>query len=187
MPDRRDELLNFLIATVEEPGVLLAERDHARIGASDLLTHRLGGVEVASEACGLVVPVGPVGAVQRLPKAEPKRGLAGMERQGQQAVAALVDGGERDEPLTELGPAIGQERRAEHQQCEPARGHAALELGGHALAKAEVARGEDAGRVQPQGVFEVAVDPRAVGGAVHDEEIVLRKKTARRPVETRRR
>ena len=42
-------------------------------------------------------------------------GLTLVEFQGQKAVAALVDGGERDKPLAEFRPAIGQERGAEHQ------------------------------------------------------------------------
>ena len=172
----RHELLDLVVAAVEEAGVLLAERDHAGIGAGDGLDRRLGGVEVAAEPGGLVVPAGPVGAVERLAEAEPQGGLAGVQGQGQQAVATLVDGGERDEPLAELGPAVGQERRAEHEQGEAARGHATLELGRDALAQTEVARGEHASRVQAQRRLEVAVDPGAVGLGMDDEEVVRRRR-----------
>ena len=174
LADERQEVLDLVVAAVEEAGVLLAEGDHAGVGAGDGLDRRLGRVEVAPEPGGLVVPAGPVGAVERLAEAEPQGGLAGVQGQGQQAVAALVDRGERDEPLAELGPAVGQEGGAEHEQGVSAGRHAPLELGRDALAQPEVARGEHAGRLQAQHGLEVAVDPGAVGLGMDDEEVELR-------------
>ena len=174
LANERQEFLDLDVAAVEEAGVLLAERDHAGIRAGDGFDRGLGCVEVASEPGGLVVPAGPVGAVERLAEAEPQGGLAGVQGQGQQAVAALVDRGECDEPFAELGPAIGQEGGAEHEQGESAGRHPTLELVRDELAQAEVARREHAGRLQAQHGLEIAVDPGAVDFGMDDEKIELR-------------
>ncbi len=91
LADERYELCDLRFAAVEEPRVLLAEGDHAGVGAGGDLDSRLGCVEVAPEPGGLVVPAGPVFAVQRLAEAEPQRCLAGVQGQGQQSVVALID------------------------------------------------------------------------------------------------
>ena len=104
-----------------------------------------------AEPGGLLVPPGPVGAVERLAEAEPQGGLAGVQGQGQETFRPSSTRGERDEPLAELRPAVGQERRAEHQQRESAGRHRPLELVRDRLAQPEVARGETRGPVPGPG------------------------------------
>jgi len=98
-----------------------------------------------------------------------------VQGQSQQAVATLIDGGERDQPFAQLGPAVSQERGAEHEKRESARRHATLELTDDARAQPEVARGHHAAGIQAQRMLEIAIDPCAVGLGMDDEEVVLRR------------
>ena len=115
-----------------------------------------------------------VGEVEPDAEAEAQGKVAGLSVDRQEPVLARLDARERDELLAEPRPLVGEERRAEHEQRESARCNGALELGRHGGRRVELARGDRAAGFKPESGLEVALDPRAVGVGVDDEEVILR-------------
>src|SRR5206468_496179 len=56
LTDERQEVLDLVVAAVEEPGILLAKRDHPGIWTDDGLKHRRRPIEQLAEPGDLVIP-----------------------------------------------------------------------------------------------------------------------------------
>ena len=166
-----EQYLDLRLPAEEKPRVLGLEGHHPRVRAGDDLRRRLGTVQQVAEPRGLLFPLRTVGVgkVQPDPEAEPGRRRARVERQRHHPITPLIDAGEADQLFAVLGPAVLQERRAEHQRRVAAGGDGPVVLFGNGGPQREIAPGYQAFWLNAHGGPQVAVNPGPVGVGVDDE------------------